>query len=169
MGKPVGIAMRNFLLISAITLLTASCSKVEQRRLTSFQQVKCNVNHTNEKIRSFDTAMGFNFGGVFGYKTECSTDGSGYMPSKSGVDVDEISAISLKCREEYGSIPSSSIDSILADGGKVISVSDVEKSVNIWRINSYQPGDPELIPGNICIGKEYVIEAKVSVFEKHTN
>tara|TARA_B100000035_G_scaffold306636_1_gene308941 strand:- start:1237 stop:1554 length:318 start_codon:yes stop_codon:yes gene_type:complete len=103
--------------------------------------------------------FGFNFGGVFGYKRECSK--KGYRQTKDGPLMGEVEAISGNCNSTYGGIPTYAVDALLATGGKIISVTDVRKNVDIFE----EDGDVQ--PGNTCVGKEYVIEAKKSVFEKN--
>jgi len=142
-----------------LILLISGCNPTEQKRLLSFSEVSCNVNHVNERIERTDSMFGFNFGGVFGYKRNCSD--SGYRQSKDGPEMSEVEAISRNCDEQDNAVDGSAVDKILESGGKIVSVSDVEKIVDIFE------KDGGLQPGNKCVGKEYIIEAPLTVFKKY--
>ena len=151
--------MRKIYLVTLITAFISGCTAVEQRRITSFDQVSCNLDHVNNETKRLDRLMGMNFGGVFGYKTKCSNQG--YRQTADGPLMGEAEAISAKCDSLYGGISPTSVDGILSEGGKIISVLDVQKSVDVFN------KDGKIQPGNMCLGKEYIIEASDSVFKTY--
>jgi len=136
---------------------------VKQKRFTTFNLVKCNIDHVNNLIEESDSMLegigGMGISWITGFKKDCA-GGKSYRPSINGTLMSEVEAISAKCEQgEENMVLKSDIDRLLNEGGKIISSSPISKSVTIYSKGNRQQ------PGNICAGKEYVVEAPISAID----
>jgi len=107
-----------------LVFLISGCNPTEQKIIISFSEVSCNVNHVNERIKKADSMLGVNFGGIFGYKSDCSD--YGYRQSKDGPEMSGFEAIRRNCDERHNAVAGTAEDKMLANGGKIISISDAK-------------------------------------------
>lgn len=151
-----------------------------QRRFLVLEEVSCNLEHVNAKIRQADSLFGFDFGGVFGYKTKCA-DG-GYSDNESGpFNMRENLAIITQCQTEGYSDQKSLVDDLLRKGAKMVSSKPLSASVSVYKTKGQTVSDVSAVMysklvkrektmseeqfGNYCIGTEYVLEGSPLVLD----
>jgi hypothetical protein len=151
-----------------------------QKRFIVLESVRCNLEFTNNKIRQSDSLFGFDFGGVFGYKTECASNG--YSENKSGpYMLAEATAIQLACAKLNYSTPQWLIDALLARGAKLIRDDPSYAMISVYKSKLPTPSEVGSLmqsvlvkgekssyteqPDNSCNGRAVVLEGSPLLLE----